>query len=1618
MSQIVVQPIAEPVTLNYEADLCGNIEQALKGLQGYGIMALELIQNADDAHAKVLTFDARTDGLFVKNDASFSTCGLASAKCTWERTGDPEGLRRPCNFHAISKMGGRSKIHAAEQIGRFGIGFVSVYQITDTPIIRSSGTKLLLNPLTGEAWPRLIQEFEGTELELPWASSPSDIRDALNASPTPANVASKLVEEVTKILPTSLLFLRHLKRVEVRQDGIQRLSVTIERDGAGVTLVFGPEGRSERWMVLSRNASDLIERENLLTRYDALSKLDRSPIISVAIPVRGGPMEGLLYAYLPTKQETGMPLHVNADFFPHASRQDIVLSGEGHERYWNETLLAAAAATIGENFGLLREALGHSRLWEIGRAAFQLRESGAFSKFWGAFSEAAKATTSVWTTGDEWCLPGEIHMAPEQLIESEQTAVSSIGIPLLHPTLRAYWTELSSVGVTELRLSTIVDSLEALGEDGVAADDPNLRSLWTAIATMIELSRKRAGFDAVIKRLKLARFLIDLDGQPVSPVEVWRIPEAVPAARVRRYISDCPIVHGDVMRHSPIAEIIDEYGLYELASEVASAIKDTASAEERIGTAPDDVRGFYTLLTCFPATESGTKAGRTLADTPILRTSTRFVTPSRGQLPGGFRDPIGHFEFVDASLFTPGMQDFARDILGVKVLSFREYIDDHLEDILSSELTRQQYLALLNEIVEHRNELGDQGSLELLAEKSFIRTRSGNFVRPDECYYWSATLEKLLGEDAARWVDESWMPAPPIGSRLRDLLESRMDMPPTVSARHIVDRIEEIASHSTPEEVAEAITPILRHVIERWARFSDNDIETLAELQNLDFLPAQLDGERDDETLYSPDEVYRAGRAAGFASQVPVVDLTPLRQTGAAVTAFLDLLKMPSEPPTGDVVAHLQHCMESDVAVSDLTYAILNERLEREDGLADIDQLAGTTFIFHADLERYLPADRVFWRRPPFGGYWHTASNRMRQRESLYRRLGVEDDPTSSNYSSLLEEIARKPDRTEQDLAIHAQCLGYLAEALERGDAGVEEVIDDLRNNETLVNVDGEPLWPEEAIWVDSGRLATPFGDALNERLVRQPNVHRSAAARLFRRLRAAAISEVAHLRLASEPDNRAAPEETDRLRERGDLLLWLAPNPASRLELQRILKSIEIRLTETLRVQAEITGFDPPVRSRTSPVAAFYDNDGSVLHIMGSGISSNEWAAAFRVLLSEIERHCFGSDVKPLVTTASLVMLLPSHEEAEKALRQSDFRPPAEDADIPLGEELSDFLGEVSSDTGGDESEQEISSGGASDASYRLDAIDAAADDLAVGQASGAWDADDEVESGDRAQSPRAGSGARASREHGTDEAGEYKSKSGGNAFGSEPEDTAGPGMSREGRTDRETSGVTAPSKARGEKRGETSRERQVRRSRMLAYVAKAGTRGADDSEYGRSNDDVSTLIDSVAIAAALRYEETRGWTPQEQPHGNPGYDIISTSPEGKRRLIEVKGLEEAWTERGIKLSHVQFNMAADHPDEYWIYVIEHARDLERQRVSAIGSPFSKVEEYWFDHNWRDTREETAGGLELNVRIGAKVKHQIWDVGTITGVERRGLATYVKIDFGFQGVKYVPYSSDLKIVA
>lgn len=1673
-------PIGDAVTIPYRANLLGNIEQALKGLQGYGIMALELIQNADDASAKVLSFDVGDASLVVENDGEFSSCGLVEPECPWLIQANSEGSNRPCNFHAISEMGSRSKLRASEQIGRFGIGFVSVYQITDQPIVRSAGIEIRLDPQAQEVSKREIERRAGTQFVLPWASAGSAVRDGLNASPTPIDVADKVVAEIDQVLRGSLLFLRHIERVDLKRNGTPVLSVEIDRAEKEVALRFIPTGETQRWLVLARSAADIVADARLFERFETLARLNRSLDVNVAVPLDSNGLDGLLYAYLPTRQSTGMPIHVNGDFFPHASRQAIVLEGEQHERYWNEALIETAAAVLAENFVRVRDLLGPTHFWTLANSAFQRRAEPAFASFWERLAAVATEVPSIWTMPGEWSLPRDAALSPDAMTADDQLAVSELGISLIDPELRRHWSVLSHIGAQQLRLSTLVAALERRGDDATAGGGVALRRLWSAVALMLGAFSERTGQEPVLARLTVVRFLLDSDDRPVSPKDARRLPAGVSQLALARMLPERRIVHADALAWPSLADLVPEYLLDDFAADIAAVITDVASATTVIGSEDRDARRFYALLTSLPNDRGATRASDILAAVPMLRTGSGFVSPYRGQLPGDFRDPVGHFEIVDIGAFVPGMHDFAQRILHVPVLNFRQYVADHLLDILEEGLTRDQYGALVSEIVNHRSQLDEDGTLEALADIAFVRTRDGAFARPADCYFWSAPLAAILGDEPARWVDQTWIPTS-VSARAHDMFESRLGMPFAVAAEHIVARVEAIAETGTLEEIVTGTTPIVRHLLERWRGFDDEERDTLSELKDIAFLAAIVDGERHEDTRYTPRDVYRAVRAAGFASQVAVVEMPALRQASGAVSEFLDLIEMPAEPPTSVLVAHLEHCVSNGTAVNDVTYQMLSERLERGDDIASIDRLEGSTFIYVPDAG-FIGAGEVFWIPPQFGAYWHSANPRMRQREQLYRRLGVVDSPEPRHFAALALRLAGNAAASDSETAIHARCLAELAEALERGDAGAADAVDRLADEEAFINLEGDAIWTGEAVWLDSEPLAEAFGAVLDDRLVRFANVDRAAAVRFLAHLKVPALSDVARFRLAREPDHRLADDATKALRARADLLLWLAPNRAMRNALRGILAELEIRLSADLSVQAEIEAFDPPVRSAAASVPAYFDGEGSILHVR-SNSDRVDWAAAFRALFGEVERFCPTANIPPLCLTATVIMSREDRKEADDMLRASGFNPPeAEDEMIDVGQELAEApedasaaledpvpadadrangAGEIDerddnmasldednaisprSDGSGDEAHAEAQENrfGAATGDDIGFGADARANDLggggegvgdkgeAFGSADGTGargegdlrDDDTDHDDGyDQAPNGNAHGDGDIIDEHPPGDA--YSSASGRGTFGADPGESGAAGddgEKRNGVFGAATGNATGSAFGRGgHSARERSAERQARRSRMLTYVARASQRGDDNKSAAAESRDLADEIDAAAMKAAMHYEEEFGRQPERQPHFNKGYDIVSQSADGGRRIIEVKGLEDEWTERGIKLSHSQFDMAREHPGEFWIYIVEYARDPDRQRVTALANPFGKVEEYWFDHGWREFSEERAASRDVRLKVGLRVEHPTWGKGTVVEIKSRGLIAEVVVDFGkIEGRRGIPFNSTLKMI-
>src|SRR4051794_3682418 len=92
------------------------LRRVLENLSGFATLGQELLQNADDAGARSVTFQVTPKALIVDNDARFSDCKHQDLKeCPWPAQG-----KKRCDFHAFREFSGASKRGRAGTTGAFG----------------------------------------------------------------------------------------------------------------------------------------------------------------------------------------------------------------------------------------------------------------------------------------------------------------------------------------------------------------------------------------------------------------------------------------------------------------------------------------------------------------------------------------------------------------------------------------------------------------------------------------------------------------------------------------------------------------------------------------------------------------------------------------------------------------------------------------------------------------------------------------------------------------------------------------------------------------------------------------------------------------------------------------------------------------------------------------------------------------------------------------------------------------------------------------------------------------------------------------------------------------------------------------------------------------------------------------------------------------------------------------------------------------------------------------------------------------------------------------------------------------------------------------------------------
>ena len=292
----------QPTYLWQGVNYVGFLSQQLGDLSGKTTLAHELIQNADDAKddsgnlaATRITFDVTDTALIVSNDAAF-------------REIDFDRMRDVASGSKRSESGDRTT-------GAFGVGFISVYQVTDRPEIHSAGRIWILNPDNPDAR-RRIQQWEdpstagdkGTVFRLPWAFEESPVRKALKTPAVDTTYIKSFVNELAQSLPRQLSSLKNWR--ESNCIAVEACRVVTRRIRNDTRIVRDGEVRC--WVFWKRVSLTKPEAEN---RTEAAST-GRSDRVRIAVQTLDQQWTTVATCCRTRAIRPGCPFHCRtADFF-------------------------------------------------------------------------------------------------------------------------------------------------------------------------------------------------------------------------------------------------------------------------------------------------------------------------------------------------------------------------------------------------------------------------------------------------------------------------------------------------------------------------------------------------------------------------------------------------------------------------------------------------------------------------------------------------------------------------------------------------------------------------------------------------------------------------------------------------------------------------------------------------------------------------------------------------------------------------------------------------------------------------------------------------------------------------------------------------------------------------------------------------------------------------------------------------------------------------------------------------------------------------------------------------------------------------------------------------------
>lgn len=187
-----------------------------------------------------------------------------------------------------------------------------------------------------------------------------------------------------------------------------------------------------------------------------------------------------------------------------------------------------------------------------------------------------------------------------------------------------------------------------------------------------------------------------------------------------------------------------------------------------------------------------------------------------------------------------------------------------------------------------------------------------------------------------------------------------------------------------------------------------------------------------------------------------------------------------------------------------------------------------------------------------------------------------------------------------------------------------------------------------------------------------------------------------------------------------------------------------------------------------------------------------------------------------------------------------------------------------------------------------------------------------------------------------------------------SETDGSSGAETAAPGRGSRSDSGPGSRAKS-SQSPGQRHRQR---RARLVSYVVVGGS---DEDGYEKTGEDLAerTAVDQAGVRRVLEHERGCGRMPEEQRHGNRGFDVVSRDASGRVvRWIEIKSTAGTWDALGVFMSRAQLEDNRDKGSRYWLYVVDNAEDDEAFRIHRIQDPWSQASKFGFDSGWQAVAE------------------------------------------------------------